>query len=662
MNPDDAPTISGWEKYLSGYLIWIWIGPVIFIVTVILLLALARSTMPATQNAGVRKANTESAIGAVQQSLTQQTDVNACRNAVQQINTELNTKPELRPPTLTAEQKNWLRDKLGPNSDEVAEIDSVNYTRLDSSHLEQCFLLRDAAQALEVKSARGRAAGQAGAETPLHQAERAFAWVMRQVRLREGRAGEMPIPAALVLRRGWGTARERALVFLALLEQLGDTQPARPQLLGCLMEVPDKSGRLALWACGVIVGDGKEVYVFDPRLGLPLPGPDGKGIATLAAICKQPEILAQLKIGDAPRYDVTSEQARTAQALLVCSLSALAPRMRHLQEKLLAPAVNVRLASDAAGDLERLRLACAAGVDKPIPVSMAKEEITELRRFLPPEEGGVDANARKQLFARALIPRDTMPAQFRDPEKYPRNSPLGQTIDRLFTRPFLNPMLEAGGSRDLLLRGRYSSAVSALVTEQEGWQNQIQQRANAVDLEEKVEEWWRRAIHAYSVQKQAKGAEEREQADKEVKALWTDRQAASLYVYLYSSAAMVRNAEVAYQLGLCSQEQAEQWQARLEVTASSGGEAAHRTDNEKARKAWESARNAWKQLEDEFPDHPDLAAARRLRGRAEAMLGDKKAALAAWKENAAMKDAPGRFQTSLEKLAALYLAHQLEKQ
>ena len=29
-------------------------------------------------------------------------------------------------------------------------------------------------------------------------------------------------------------------------------------------------------------GSGKDVYLFDPNLGLPLPGPKGEGIATLA--------------------------------------------------------------------------------------------------------------------------------------------------------------------------------------------------------------------------------------------------------------------------------------------------------------------------------------------------------------------------------------------
>ena len=116
------------------------------------------------------------------------------------------------------------------------------------------------------------------------------------------------------------------------------------------MYVPNQSGGMSFWACGVVVGHGEDVYLFDPRLGLPLPGPKAQGIATLAEFRKQPEVLAQLHV-EKYHYDVTSEQARAAHVLLVRPLSSLAPRMRHLQEQLLAPVVRVRLAAEPAKDL-----------------------------------------------------------------------------------------------------------------------------------------------------------------------------------------------------------------------------------------------------------------------------------------------------------------------
>jgi hypothetical protein len=663
MSHDEPPMMGKWEKLLFSSMIWVWIGPLILFFFVVLLYTLSGSSTPTTQSAGTRPDNTESGIDSARQSLTRQTNLESCRTALQQINVELNEQPKLRPPALPKEQADWLREQIGLSSEERAEIESTSFTRLDSAHLDRCFLLRDAAHSLEVKSARGKAAGAAGAEAPLHQAERAFAWVMRQVRLRESEGEEAP--PAYVLRRGWGTGVERALVFLALLEQLGDPEAAHPELLGCLLEVPDHSGQMIFWACGVVVGDGKDVYVFDPRLGLPLPGPGSKDIATLAALRKQPDLLAQLKFGDKQQYDVTAEQARAAQARLVCPLSALAPRMRYLQEKLLPPTLYVRLGSDAAGALERLRTACGAGADKPTPVMLAKEKTTLLRRFLPLDEGGVDTKFRKERYKRELLPFRNMPAPFGNQERYPPNSPLSQRLLNLFAAPFIGSALDAGRPRDLLLRGRYTSAVPALVSEREYWRNQIEQRANAVDLDKKENEWWEKATRAYAMQARARQPQEREQAEELIKALWKTREAATIYVLLNSGAAAARNAEVAFQLGLCSQEQAEQMQARLDVPGQGASAAAQRLETDKARQAWENALNSWKQLEDEFPAHPDLAAALRLRGRAETMLGDKKVAVITWKALADGKDLSGKAlpgnQSTLEKLAARSQVQQLEK-
>ncbi len=143
---------------------------------------------------------------------------------MQQINLELSRNNQLHAPSLTAEENAKLREQAGLDNDEIAEIEGGNFTRLDGQHLDGCFLLRNVARALEVKGGAG-GGGAAVPETELQQAARAFAWVVRQVQLREHN-GET-VPPAFVLRRGWGRPFECALVFLALLEQLGD--PAAPR-------------------------------------------------------------------------------------------------------------------------------------------------------------------------------------------------------------------------------------------------------------------------------------------------------------------------------------------------------------------------------------------------------------------------------------------------
>ena len=73
-------------------------------------------------------------------------------------------------------------------------------------------------------------------EKPLDQAARAFAWAMREVRLRpmEGEAS----PPVFVLQRSWAQPWKLALVFLALLEQIGDSRTSQSELLGFLLQIP----------------------------------------------------------------------------------------------------------------------------------------------------------------------------------------------------------------------------------------------------------------------------------------------------------------------------------------------------------------------------------------------------------------------------------------
>jgi hypothetical protein len=658
MNPDEQPVTGRWERFFSGYRIWLILAPVfLFFAIVGVYYLLGGSSTLTTNPGGDRKRTEEDNLTAARQALARQTDLTTCRGALSQINSELGEQPERRPPALTQEQKDWLRQQAGLDSGELTEIDSGNYTQLDGQHLDLCFLLRDVARGLEVKGVRA-ANGAAVRETGPDLAARAFAWVVREVRLRE-HEGEA-VPPAFVLRRGWGTPLERALVFLALLEQLGDPSAPQPELLSCLLYLPGDSGGERFWACGVVAGDGKDLYLFDPRLGLPIPGPKGDGIATLAELRKQPEVLTVLNI-DKQRYDVTAEQARSARARLVCPLSGLSSRMRYLQDELLAPAVRVRLAVDAKTDLERIQAACVAGADKPARAEIMHSATGVLRRFLPPEEGGVDQGAavvaglaqraaRKDLFALELVPWAAMPEPFLDPKRFPPNIELGQRVRTQFARPFIVSAQEPGHARDLMLRGRYSSAIVELMNEQEHWREQQKQRANARDLEQRTAEWVQRAITAYAAQLRGQPG-----ADEQVKDLWGERQVGPVLILLNSAIASARNPEITYLLGLCMQEQAEQVQARLDLQARTPGMKAHPSDVEKARAAWVDARNTWKRYAEDYPKGNERAAARRLRGRAEAMLGYPQAAAATWKD---LSDD----MTPLEKLASLYLAQQLEKQ
>jgi hypothetical protein len=294
---------------------------------------------------------------------------------------------------------------------------------------------------------------------------------------------------------------------------------------------------------------------------------------------------------------------------------------------------------------------------------MPREKITLLRHFLPAGEGGVDKGAavrpgdpramfRDKRFMVEMVPLSAFPSQFRDNRTFPLDSELGQRMQQRFIEPFIVSTLVPGQSRDLLLRGRYSAAEQELVKERDRWRDQQKQRANAADLEKRVGEWVNQATRLYALKLQA-GPQERETAEQRVNAIWDERHAGPVYALLFSAVAEARNPEVSYQLGLCSQEQAEQLQARLDLQQRVRDTA--RTEDDKTRQAWQDALSAWKQYEEDYPKHVDRAAARLMRGRAEAMIGEWKDAAASW------KDLPG-LPTPLEKLAAVYLARQLEEQ
>ncbi len=659
---DDYPSglASSERSNLQGRII-VAAGVVILLAVVGFFFFLGGSSSPTTRSSSGPTQTGESGVESARSDLARQNDLNACRSALRQINAEIGEKPALRPPTLTTEQKDWLRDNLNLSKDEMAEVESTHFTRLDNHHLFGCLLMHDTAHdGLEVKGVRGKAGGQAVREKPLDQAASAFAWVMREVRLHPGE-GEAD-PPSYVVHRGWGTALERALIFLALLEQLGDPSVPESDLLGFLLEVPDKSGNKRLWACGVLTGDSKDVYLFDPSLGLPLPGPNGEGIATLAQARRQPEVLAQLNFSEKLRYPVTAEQARAAQAQLICSLSALSPRMRYLQDKLLAPAVRVQLARDPAKDAERIKAACSAAAEKPATVLVPRDKCTLLRRFLPADEGGTDTTepGREVRFKRDLVPWKTLPAVFQNEQLFPAKSALRYQVLTLFISHFITRTMNPGSSRDLLLRGRYRSAVENLVAESDMLRRQLQERENAVDLEVQFEKWLGEATRAYAHQVTAKQPQERERANQEIKAVWGNS-SWPIRIVVNSAAAVVRNVEVAYQLGLCNQEQAEQLQARLDLQARTGA-APYRPDVEKARGAWRKAVEHWQRFDEDFPQAtPDLVAARFLRARAESMYGNPRAAIASWKSIVSWKEGAGA-PTDLERIAASYLAQQCEKQ
>ena len=182
----------------------------------------------------------------------------------------------------------------------------------------------------------------------LAAAERMFDWTIRNIQLdplppppkgpvaTAGASTDPVAPAALgevgpgyrnlpleLLVQGRGDALERARIFILLCRQLN----IDVVMLGLIEEdSPAPRG----WVPAVLVKG--ELYLFDTSLGLLIPGPEGKGIATLAQVLAEPQLLRQLDI-EGLNYPVAAEDLKIA-ALIDAEPDALSRRMQLLQAAL----------------------------------------------------------------------------------------------------------------------------------------------------------------------------------------------------------------------------------------------------------------------------------------------------------------------------------------
>lgn len=590
------------------------------------------------------------------ESVLKGTDVPALRAALTELNANQGRPGWLKvPPLDDAGRKSLqdLRSLLNLDEGEVKELESSTFTRLDGHYLDQCLLFRDAARALGAD------------ELPVaDKAAIAFGWVMRQVRL--GSSPDDLTPPHFVLRRGWGSARERGMVFLSLLHQL-DCQ-------ACLLPFSAKEGEPHA-VCGVL--DGNEVLLFDTYLGLPLPGPKDKGIATLTTIKQQPHLLAAFALEEKYHYETAPSKIQ-----LVIPLSALAPRMKYLQEELRATGQAVKLADDARAQLDAWKSIKEPGAEVLGPAARS------LRRFLPPDEGGIDLPGsvalgnlvgyvddsqaqkqvrmgRKQLYELEATPWIALPLPLR---KLPWNADIFQMPRTHLMALFIPYNFQPQGPREQLVRGQVDDAGRALVRLRDAIPDQRERLRNLAGAPEALADWCTRAELAYVKHLEARegggGDSAKPALDRVVKEgqqIWSQ--------FIEGFSADLRLAKTTYLLALCMHELAERQQVRLRVL----GDKATAADRQKAENAWNTARSWWDTLASEFPFLPirvsgnvlermldnwgdtEITQARLLRAEARQALGEHKSAAEL------LEDLSGRL-TDFEKAARRYQAQRLKKQ
>lgn len=162
--------------------------------------------------------------------------------------------------------------------------------------------------------------------------------------------GHLPLETMLY---GHGDAHERARIFILLCRQAG--------IDAVMLGFPEEQSVARRgWLPAVLIA-GK-LYLFDTSLGLPLPGPDGNGIATLDQVIKEPALLKQVDVAGVAAYPITEKDLKLGVlALIDAEPVALSRRMQMLQEAM--PAATRLALSARPGELEpKLRKANVSGV------------------------------------------------------------------------------------------------------------------------------------------------------------------------------------------------------------------------------------------------------------------------------------------------------------
>lgn len=238
----------------------------------------------------------------------------------------------------------------------VRELDKLAFPREDAHALLAALWIRDLSK---------WACGQSLDE--VEQAGRLFDWTVRNIQLQAAASGPDGRPLARPRQFPWetllfgqGTPLDRAWVFILL---------ARQQAIDAavIALAPPEGADQALatpWTVGVL--SSGQLYLFDPALGLPLPGPDGVKLgpdgqleirpATLAQLADNPALLRRLDLDEARPYPVTPADLGRAVAQVAASPTELSMRMRMLEDRL-AGADRMSISADASGQAGRLKSA-----------------------------------------------------------------------------------------------------------------------------------------------------------------------------------------------------------------------------------------------------------------------------------------------------------------
>lgn len=191
----------------------------------------------------------------------------------------------------------------------------------DARHIQEAIWLRDIS-----RWAHGEGFDDVSRATSL------FDWTVRNIQL-EPDADAPPRRPWQTLLFGRGTAEQRAWVFARLGREQGldIVILSLPTAAAADGKSEPKAEPAKFWL-PALFSEG-QLYLFDTRLGLPIPGPDGKGVATLEQVRKDDPLLRKLDI-EGDKYPITAESLKSVEIDLVAGPFCLTRRASQMEANL----------------------------------------------------------------------------------------------------------------------------------------------------------------------------------------------------------------------------------------------------------------------------------------------------------------------------------------
>lgn len=216
---------------------------------------------------------------------------------------------------------------------EMNRLESEHFGAGDAEHLRDCQLHKALANVEFEK-----------ADSELDNIVSLFHFCMNNIALHLSEEEKLPLNPYEILLFGRGTPEDAAWVFIDLLRQLEiDAVILRPaeeageEDEGAEEKLEEGNGDD--WLIGVLWN--KQVYLFDPRLGTPIPGPKDEGksavvrsAATLAEVVADDSLLRKLDTAANGTYPLSSERLKKVSVHVVGTRSLWSSPMKRLQVNL----------------------------------------------------------------------------------------------------------------------------------------------------------------------------------------------------------------------------------------------------------------------------------------------------------------------------------------